>query len=177
MKPMPKESKSDKQDVDIFKLLAETLEKQKQKRRKELLAPLGIQEFFAEGTVTINKRTCRGLDCNLCTKVCPTNALYWKAGEIGITEELCIFCGACVLSCIVDDCIRITRQRANGEIEIFSKPRDFMMLQHNIDAKKRRTVILDTFRRPKHYLKRKRRRKPKRRKTRRQSPSLKTPMA
>jgi ferredoxin len=160
MKPMPEESKPSKPtNIDIFQILSETLEKQKKKRREELLAPLNIQEFFAEGTITINRRTCRGIDCNLCTKVCPTNALFWKAGEIGVMEELCIFCGACVLSCIVDDCIRITRKRANGGIEIFSKPRDFMMLQHNIDAKKRRATILDTFQRPEHYFKRKRGRK------------------
>jgi ferredoxin len=166
MKSMPEESKPNKpEDVDIFQLLSETLKKKKKRRREELLAPLNIKEFFAEGTITINRRTCRGIDCNLCTKVCPTKALFWKAGEIGTAEELCVFCGACVLSCIVDDCVRITRKRANGEIEIFSKPRDFMILQHNIDAKKRRTLILDTFRTPEQYLKRDR--KPKVRKTRR----------
>lgn len=164
MNLMPEESKRSKpSNVDIFEMLSDTMEKQKQKRRKELLAPLNIQEFFTEGTITISRRACRGIDCNLCTKVCPTNALFWKAGEIGVMKELCVFCGACVLSCIVDDCIRITRKRANGEIEIFSKPRDFMMLQHNTDAKKRRAVILDTYRRPDHYLKRKRGSKPKRR--------------
>jgi ferredoxin len=166
MKQMSEESKPSKPaSVDIFQLLSETLEKQKQKRREELLTSLNIQDFFAEGTITISRRTCRGIDCNLCTKVCPTNALFWKAGEIGIMEELCIFCGACVLSCIVDDCIRITRKRANGQLEIFSKPRDFMLLQHHINATKRRTTILDTFRRPKHYLKRKRSSKRKHRKT------------
>jgi len=164
MKLMPEENKSNRpKDIDMFQLLSKTLKDQKQKRRKELLTPLLVQEFFVEGTVTINKRTCRGLDCNLCTKVCPTKALYWKAGEIGIIEELCIFCGACVLTCIVDNCIKIKRKRANGETEVFSKPRDFLMLQHNIDAKKRRTIILDTFRAPEHYLKPGR--KPKHKKT------------
>jgi ferredoxin len=166
MKLMPEESKSSKPpDVDIFQLLSETLEKQKKKRREELLTPLNIQEFFAGGTITINKRTCRGIDCNLCTKVCPTKALFWKTGEIEIMQELCIFCGACVLACIVDDCIRITRKRTNGEIEIFSKPRDFTLLQHNIDARKRQAAILDTFRRPEHYLKHERGPKRKHRET------------
>jgi Fe-S-cluster-containing hydrogenase component 2 len=159
---MPKESKrSNSKDVDMFQLLSETLEKQKQKRRKELLAPLNVQEFFAEGTITINKRTCRGLDCNLCVKACPTSALYWKAGDIGVTKELCIFCGACVLNCIVDDCIRISRKRADGETEVFSKPRDFMTLQHSIDAKKRLTRVLEVFPTYEDYVKcvRKRKRK------------------
>ena len=166
MKLMSEESKPSKPtNIDIFQILSETLEKQKKKRREELLAPLNIQEFFAEGTITINRRICRGIDCNLCTKVCPTDALFWKAGEIGVMEELCVFCGACVLSCIVDDCIRITRKRANGEIEIFSKPKDFMMLQHNINARRRRATILDTYRRPSHYLKPKQSRKRKHRGT------------
>jgi Na+-translocating ferredoxin:NAD+ oxidoreductase RNF subunit RnfB len=46
----------------------------------------------------------------LCIKACPTNALFWKAGMVGIIEELCIYCGACVLNCIVDDCIKIVRK-------------------------------------------------------------------
>jgi hypothetical protein len=32
-----------------------------------------------------------------------------------------------------------------GEIESFSKPKDFMMLQHNINAKKRFQLILEVF--------------------------------
>jgi ribosomal protein S21 len=34
-----------------------------------------------------------------------------------------------------------------------------MMLQHNINAKRRRATILDTYRRPRHYLKPKQSRK------------------
>jgi Fe-S-cluster-containing hydrogenase component 2 len=151
---MPKENKPSKPaDTDMFQLLSETMEKQKQKQRKELLAPLDVQEFFADGTITINKRTCRGIDCNLCVKACPTKALYWKAGDIGVTTELCIFCGACVLNCIVDDCIKISRKRANGEIESFSKPRDFTTLQQNIDAKKRFKLIHEVFPTTEEYLK------------------------
>jgi hypothetical protein len=40
-----------------------------------------------------------------------------------------------------------------------------MMLQHKINAKRRRATILDTYRRPSHYLKRKRSRKRKHRGT------------
>jgi MinD superfamily P-loop ATPase len=63
--------------------------------------------------------------------------LYWKAGEVGLTEELCIYCGACVLNCIVDDCIKVVRERPNGKVESFSTPRRFTMLQHAINANKR----------------------------------------
>lgn len=140
--------------VDIFQLLAETAEKEKRKRREELLAPLNIKEFFNEGSITINKRTCKGVECKLCIKACPTNSLFWKIGEVGITEELCVYCGACVLSCIVDDCIKIVRKRSTGEAESFSKPKDFTMLQHGINAKKRIERIKSIFPEPEDYLKR-----------------------
>jgi NAD-dependent dihydropyrimidine dehydrogenase PreA subunit len=100
---------------------------------------LGVKEFFAEGSITIDKRTCKGIECNLCIEACSANALHWEAGEVGIfiTQELCIYCGACVLSCVVDDCIKIWRKRFTGEVERFSKPRDVVVLQHNIKTKKR----------------------------------------
>ncbi len=129
--------KSRVQSVDIFQLLKETADQAEKSRRKDLLAPLDVQEFFSEGNITINNRICEGVECKLCIKACPTNALYWKTGEIGVTRELCVFCGACVLSCIVDDCIRINRKRAPGQVEIFNNPKDFVMLQHMINAKKR----------------------------------------
>ncbi|MEM3617082.1 MAG: hypothetical protein QXN95_05460 [Candidatus Bathyarchaeia archaeon] len=123
---------------NIFSLLVETSEKEKRKRREELLAPLRVKEFFVGGSITIDKRTCKGVECKLCIKTCPTNALFWRSGgEVGITEELCIYCGACVLNCIVDNCIKITRKRENGETERFSTPRAFTMLENAINAKKR----------------------------------------
>jgi NAD-dependent dihydropyrimidine dehydrogenase PreA subunit len=150
---MPKKRKTSKpSSVDFFRLLTETDDSEKKKRRKELLAPLGVEEFFAEGRITINKRTCEGVGCKLCIKACPTNALYWKAGEVGITDELCIYCGSCVLNCIVDDCIEIKRRRSTGEVESFSKPEDFMTLQNKINARKRYERIKEVFPKPKDYL-------------------------
>lgn len=158
---MPKKRKPSKpSSVDIFQLLTETVEKEKEKRREELLAPLGVKEFFVEGSITINKRTCKGVECKLCIKACPTNALFWKAGEVGITEELCIYCGACVLNCIVDDCIKIVRKRENGKVESFSKPREFTALQHSINVKKRSARIQEVFPKAEDYLKRYREKKP-----------------
>jgi ferredoxin len=143
---MPEETKpKESSSVDIFQLLKETTDKDKKKLRKELLAPLGVKQFFAQGTVVLNRRTCKGVECNLCVKACPTNALYWKAGEIGFTEELCIYCGACVLSCIVDDCIKISRKRPDGVTETFSRPRDFTVLQHNINSGRRLAIIREVF--------------------------------
>ena len=139
---------------DIFSLLLETSEKEKRKRREELLAPLGVKEFFVDGKITIDKRTCKGVECKLCIKACPTNALFWKSsGEVGITEELCIYCGACVLNCIVDDCIKITRKRENGDTERFSTPRAFTILEHGINAKKRVERVRAVFPTALEYLK------------------------
>jgi len=81
MKQMPKKGEKSS-GVDIFELLESVGEKEKKKRREELLAPLGAKEFFVEGSITINKRICHGVECKLCIKACPTNALFWKAGEI-----------------------------------------------------------------------------------------------
>lgn len=152
--PKKKRKSGESSSIDVFQLLLETAEKEKMKRREELLSPLGITEFFVKGEITINKRTCEGLECKLCIKACPTSALFWKRGEVGITEELCIFCGACVLNCIVDDCIKIVRKRENGEVESFSKPKNFTTLQHGIDTKKRFERVRDVFPKPEDYLKR-----------------------
>jgi len=134
MEQMPKD---DGKGADIFKLLTETARKETKKRKSEFLTPLDISEFFPEGSIAINKKTCQGVECKLCIKACPTNALFWRAGEIGITEDLCIYCGACMLSCIVDNCIEITRKRASGEVERFSNPKQFLSLQNKINAEKR----------------------------------------
>jgi ferredoxin len=142
------------QMLDKRKLLIEKSEEEKKKLRDELLTPLGIKDFFPEGSITINRRICKGVECKLCIKACPTNALYWKLGEVGITEDLCIYCGACVLSCIVDDCIKIVRKRATGETESFSKPREFTALQHGINVKKRCERIQDVFPKAEDYLRR-----------------------
>ena len=91
---MPGKSSS---KIDIFDLLSGSEEKpektaksDKKKQREEVLAPTGVKEIFPEGSLSINKHTCAGVQCKLCIKVCPTNALYWKAGEVGVTEDLCV---------------------------------------------------------------------------------------
>lgn len=150
---MPKESKpSQSAGTDIFQILTERAKEERKGQREKLLAPLDVKEYFAEGTITLNKRTCKGLECKLCMKACPTNALFWKTGEVGLTRDLCIYCGACVLNCIVDDCIQISRKRPDGRVERFSTPRGFVALQHNIDARKRFEKILEVFPTPEDYI-------------------------
>jgi NAD-dependent dihydropyrimidine dehydrogenase PreA subunit len=139
---MPEKSSS---NMDIFDLLSDDKDKAKKKRREELLAASGMKEFFAEGNIGIDKRTCWGVECKLCIKACPTNALYWKAGEVGIVDDLCVYCGACVLSCMVDDCIKVERKRENGKVERFSKPREVVKLQDKINAKKRFERVSEVF--------------------------------
>ncbi|MCX8153541.1 MAG: hypothetical protein N3E52_03800 [Candidatus Bathyarchaeota archaeon] len=146
---MPEKSSS---NFDIFLLLSENDEKAKKKQRKELLVSLGVQEFFPEGSISVDKRTCWGLECKLCINACPTNALYWKAGEVGIVDALCVYCGACVLSCMVDDCIKVERKREDGTIERFSKPRDVVKLADKINAKKRLKRVSELFPTVERYL-------------------------
>ena len=131
-------SKEDSASIDIFGLLSDSGEKvKKRKLREELLGPTGVKEFFAEGKISVDKRTCQGLECKLCIKACPTSALYWQKGEVGIVDDLCIYCGACVLSCMVDDCIKVERKRENGKLERFSKQKELIKLQEKINTRKR----------------------------------------
>jgi ferredoxin len=134
-------TENDEQSVNIFDLLSEeTPEEEKEKPkndRAELLESMGIKDCFEEGSINIDMRTCRGIECNLCVKACPTNALYWKAGEIGIIDDLCIHCTACVANCMVDNCIHVSRKRPDGKTESFSNVKDVCVLLRNINLKKR----------------------------------------
>jgi ferredoxin len=139
---MPEKSSS---NFDIFGLLSDDKDKAKKKRREELLASTGVEDLFEEGKISIDKRTCWGVECKLCIEKCPTNALYWKAGEVGIVDDLCVYCGACVLCCMVDDCIKVERKREDGEAERFSKPKEVLKLQEKINAKKRFDRVRGVF--------------------------------
>ena len=140
--------------ADIFQLLSEASEKKRKERRAQLLQPLGIKEFFEKGSISIDKKTCKGVECKLCIPACPTNALYWKSGEIGIVEELCVFCTACVSNCIVDNCIQMCRRRPNEETERFSTPKDVLRLLERINSKKRLGRIESRFPTTEAYIKR-----------------------
>ena len=141
-------------DTDIFQLLSEASKKKRKEKRAQLLQPIGVKEFFEEGSISIDKRTCKGVECKLCIEACPTNALYWKSGEVGVVEELCVFCTACVSSCIVDNCIQVSRSRSNGETEKFSTPKDVLTLLNTIGSKKRVNIIKSRFPTMETYLKR-----------------------
>jgi len=131
------EKRDEKKSMDIYQLLLEASEKRRRQRRSELLKSVGVQEFFEEGSVRVDMRTCKGAYCKLCIQVCPTNALYWRAGEIGVVEELCVYCTSCVLNCMVDDCIVVERKRPNRENERFSKPSHVLALWERLNTRKR----------------------------------------
>ncbi|UCD26004.1 MAG: hypothetical protein JSV75_03585 [Candidatus Bathyarchaeota archaeon] len=139
---------------NIYDLLLEASKKEKKQKRAELLESIGIKEYFDEGSVKIDMKTCKGLECNLCVEACPTNALYWKAGEIGLVEDLCVYCAACVFNCIVDNCIHVKRKRSNGKMEEFTTPRDVLILLHKISSEKRSDRIKSIFPTVKDYLER-----------------------
>lgn len=134
------------ESIDIFKLLSERAERRKEEKA-ELLRSLGVREYFKEGNVRIDTKICQGIECRLCIKVCPTNALYWAYGRVNITEDLCIYCAACVLSCIVDDCIKVIRKRADGKVESFSTPGEAAKLLHSISSKRRFNLVSRVFQR------------------------------
>ncbi len=152
---MPK--KTEKSGTNIYDLLLQASkkkEKEKKEIRTELLKSMGVKEYFEEGNIEIDMKTCKGLECNLCVEACPTNALYWKAGEIGIVEDLCVYCAACVFNCIVDNCIHLRRKRPNGKVEEFSTPRNVLRLLRNINSKKRCDRVKSIFPTAEAYLKR-----------------------
>jgi ferredoxin len=127
----------DRSGLDIFQLLKAASERKTREDRRQILESLSVHEFFEDGGISIDGKTCRGVECKLCIEACPTHALYWKSGEVGIEENLCVYCAACVLSCIVDDCIRVQRRRPSGEVEAFSNPRQAFLLLRRLRSGKR----------------------------------------
>ncbi|MGD6809523.1 MAG: 4Fe-4S dicluster domain-containing protein [Candidatus Bathyarchaeia archaeon] len=138
--------------IDIFGLLSEdTADSEKRKNREELLAPTGVKDIFKEGKININNYTCLGVQCKECIKVCPTNALYWGSGKVEIVDDLCVYCGACVLNCQVDDCIKLERKREDGTVEKFSKPKDVLLLQKKANTSKRVQRVRSVVLKPQDY--------------------------
>lgn len=132
-------------NIDMFGMLSDDSEEKKKSQRKELLASTGVKDFFEKGDINIEKRICQGIECKLCINACPTNALFWQSGEVKIVKDLCVYCGACVLCCMVEDCIKIKRIRKDGKEEKFSKPKELITLEERINTKKRVKCVRNLF--------------------------------
>mgnify|MGYP001108499815 CR=1 FL=1 len=132
-------------------MLRRAAEKRRQEKAR-LLESLGVTEYFNDGTIRIERETCEGIECGLCIKTCPTNALYWAYGEVKIIEDLCIYCAACVLCCIVDKCIVIARRRTDGTVETFSTPAEVRRLLTSISSKRRVDAMKHRFQSMETYL-------------------------
>ncbi|NHI91897.1 MAG: hypothetical protein EAX96_05300 [Candidatus Lokiarchaeota archaeon] len=79
----------------------------------EELAKIKNLESPIEGKLTFhNMDRCDPVGCVVCYKICPTDALYSpkKSKEkIILKEELCIYCGACEVTC-PESLIKVERQ-------------------------------------------------------------------
>ena len=103
---------------------------------------MGItQLFFEEGSLRVDMSKCLGVECKLCIKACPTNALYWEEAKVKLEEDLCIHCSACVLNCIVDDCMVLTRRSSDGKRTRFSTPKGAALANNTTSAQKRRKAV------------------------------------
>ncbi len=152
--------------IDIFDLLSGSEQKTQKTssknnaeiklktQREELLAATKVKDLFPEGSIRINKHTCVGVQCKLCIKACPTNALYWTSQGIEVIEDLCVHCDACVLCCMVEDCIKVTRKREDGKEEQFSRARDVLRLRDQVNARNRLRRICEIFPSAEEYCRR-----------------------
>jgi Fe-S-cluster-containing hydrogenase component 2 len=132
----------EKTSRDIYGILLEAGKKKNREKREQLLKSVNVKEFFEEGKISVDMKTCRGAECMFCIKVCPTNALYWKtSGEIGIIEELCVYCASCVLNCMVDNCIKVERKRPNGSTETFRSPSDVLRVLEDVNTRNRMKTV------------------------------------
>lgn len=66
-------------------------------------ALLGALSWLSPVKVTRNKSTC--IDCELCTRACPSNVKVHKANKVHSDE--CMACMSCVQVCPVKDCLEM----------------------------------------------------------------------
>ncbi|MEM2921537.1 MAG: hypothetical protein QXF26_04380 [Candidatus Bathyarchaeia archaeon] len=124
-------------NIDIYSLLLRA-KKRPPRERAEILRSIGItQLFYDEGDLRIDMSKCVGVECKLCIKACPTSALYWDEAKVKLERDLCIYCSACVLNCIVDNCIILHRRGSDGRTVRFGTPREAAAVNNAIATWKR----------------------------------------
>ena len=140
--------------IDIFGLMVEEEEKRQRAVREEVLEALGIPEFFVKGSVHVDLNKCYGVECDLCVKACPTSAIFWRSGRLVVQEEICIFCTACVVNCMVKDCITVRRVRPDGTVEEFSSLDDVARLLRAVAGRRANDMVERLFPSPGDFLNR-----------------------
>ncbi|MEM2425024.1 MAG: 4Fe-4S dicluster domain-containing protein [Candidatus Bathyarchaeia archaeon] len=95
------------------------------------------------GEIVIDREKCKGVLCQQCVTACPERALVWIAypGEIRVEKNVCRLCMACVVSCPVENCIKVVRKRSSGKVEIFGTLRDALRIVNDLNAKKRLSIV------------------------------------
>ena len=139
---------------DIFGLLVAAQEERRRSLREEVLSSLGIEDRFVKGSIWIDERKCYGPQCDLCVKACPTSAIFWREGRLIVQEEVCIYCTACVLNCMVEDCIHVRRVRPDGRVEEFSSAREVACLHRAVAGEKAVEAVERIFPSPEDYIRR-----------------------
>ena len=91
--------KTENSEANIYDLLLQASEKEKKEKRAELLKSMGVKEYFEEGSMEIDMRTCKGIECNLCVKTCPTFSIDEEGVKKGKPKITCAKCGKCVDTC------------------------------------------------------------------------------
>ena len=121
-------------------------EKRSPKKQNALLRhkylSMAIVDIFLEGYLLIDMKLCKREECSKpCIEVCSTNALHWSKDGMVIFSELCMHCGACVLACEVENCMKITRKRSCGKVETLSSPKQVLTVHRNASTEKRRQRV------------------------------------
>ncbi len=133
----------DSSSPDIYSLLLKE-QKKPSVNKTEILHSMGItQQYYEEGSLMIDISICLGVECKLCIKACPTNALYWDEARVKLEEDLCIYCSACVLNCVVDNCMVLTRRGSDGKVSRFGTPRRAALVNNSIASKKRKKAVAE----------------------------------
>jgi NAD-dependent dihydropyrimidine dehydrogenase PreA subunit len=119
---------------------------------KNLSNPLASKNSFKKAKLESMSSRVWEDNANYASKHVQQTRCIGGTGKVGITEDLCVYCGACVLNCMVNDCIKVERKREDGKTECFTKPRDVIMLQERSNSQKRFERVRTNAATKRHYL-------------------------
>jgi len=64
---------------------------------------------YNKGSITVRGHIC--IQCKICMKICPTDAIEFTDGHMTLDEDKCIACGECATKC-PQKCIAMTDVKA-----------------------------------------------------------------